>query len=84
MQPTDVNQRGNRPDKVYHIYTKEECIYNNLSEEEFQEKWTELNAMVGLLHTDFSPSDLSYEECTRHWGGYCADNTTEPAGDDSY
>jgi len=72
------------PTKVFHIYTKDECIYNNLSEEEFQEKWTELNAMVGLLHTDFSPSDLSYEEYTRHWGGYCADNTTEPAGDDSY
>ena len=57
------------PTKVFHIYTKDECIYNNLNEEEFQEKWTELNAMVGLLHTDFSPSDLSYEECTRHWEG---------------
>ena len=64
------------PTKVYHIYTKDECIYNNLSEEEFTEKWTELSAMVGLLHTDFSPSDLSYEECTRHWGGAGGDNTT--------
>ena len=80
------------PTKVFHIYTKDECIYNNLTEEEFQEKWTELNAMVGLLHTDFSPSDLSYEECTRHWGGYCrsangdgsVDTTTEPPGEDSY
>ena len=41
--------------------------------------------MVGLLHTDFSPSDLSYEECTRHYGGAGGgDNTTEPAGEDSY
>jgi len=73
-----------QPTKVYHIYTKDECIYNNLSEEEFTEKWTELSAMVGLLHTDFSPSDLSYEECTRHWGGAGGDNTTEPEGSDSY
>ena len=70
--------------KVYHIYTKDECIYNNLSEEEFSEKWTELNAMVGLLHTDFSPSDLSYEECRRYHGGYWSDTTTEPEGSDSY
>ena len=84
MNPTDVNQRGTRPDKVFHIYAKEECIYNNLTEEEFQEKWTELNAMVGLLHTDYAPSDFSYEECTRHWGGHCADITTEPPGEDSY
>ena len=72
------------PTKVFHIYAKEECIFNNLTEEEFSEKWTELNAMVGLLHTDYSPSDFSYEECTRHWGGYCADITTEPEGSDSY
>ena len=73
-----------QPTKVFHIYTKDECIYNNLTEEEFQEKWTELNAMVGLLHTDFSPSDLSYEECRRYHGGYCVDTTTEPPGEDSY
>ncbi len=84
MNPTDVNQRGTRPDKVFHIYAKEECIYNNLTEEEFSEKWTELNAMVGLLHTDYAPSDFSYEECRRYHGGYCADTTTEPEGSDSY
>ena len=77
------------PTKVFHIYAKEECIYNNLTEEEFSEKWTELNAMVGLLHTDYSPSDFSYEECLRYHGGcsqngYCADTTTEPEGSDSY
>ena len=73
-----------RPTKVYHIYTKDECIYNNLSEEEFSEKWTELNAMVGLLHTDYSPTDLSYEECSRYWGGAGEDITNEPPGCDSY
>jgi hypothetical protein len=72
------------PTKVFHIYAKEECIYNNLSEEEFTKKWTELNAMVGLLHTDYSPTDFSYEEVLRYHGGYCGDNTTEPAGEDSY
>ena len=73
-----------RPTKVYHIYTKDECIYNNLSEEEFNEKWTELNAMVGLLHTDYSSTDLSYEECSRYWGGAGVDITNEPPGCDSY
>ena len=73
-----------RPTKVYHIYTKDECIYSNLSEEEFNEKWRELNAMVGLLHTDYSPTDLSYEECSRYWGGAGVDITNEPPGWDSY
>tara|TARA_Y100000361_G_C10967070_1_gene241894 strand:+ start:149 stop:373 length:225 start_codon:yes stop_codon:yes gene_type:complete len=73
-----------QPTKVFHIYTKDECIYNNLSEEEFNEKWTELNAMVGLLHTDYSPTDLSYEECSRYWGGAGVDITNEPPGCDSY
>ena len=52
--------------KVYHIYAKKECLYNNLTEEQFNKAWTSLKGMVGLLHTDYTLEDLSYEELTVH------------------
>jgi hypothetical protein len=39
--------------------------------------------MVGLLHTDYSIEDLSYEEIERSYGGGRV-SSTEPMGDDSY
>ena len=50
-------------EKVYHIYAKEECLYNNLSEEQFNNTWETLKGMVGLMKTDYELEDLSYEEC---------------------
>ena len=49
-------------EKVYHIYAKEECIYNNLSTDEFNNTWETLKGMVGLmktclLYTSPSPRD---------------------------
>ena len=70
-------------DKVYHIYAKKECLYNNLSEEQFNNTWETLKGMVGLMKTDYDLEDLSYEECVRAHGGGAA-NTTEPEGCDSY
>ena len=70
-------------EKVYHIYAKEVCIYNNLSKEEFNNTWETLKGMVGLMKTDYELEDLSYEECNRPHG-YCSDNTAEPLGEDSY
>ena len=70
-------------EKVYHIYAKEECLYNNLSEVQFNNTWSTLNGMVGLLHTDYSIEDLSYEEIERSQG-VSAVITTEPEGIDSY
>ena len=70
-------------EKVYHIYAKEECLYNNLSEVQFNKTWNALNGMVGLLHTDYSIGDLSYEECNRTHG-VGAVSSTEPRGEDSY
>ena len=70
-------------EKVYHIYAKEECIYNNLSTDEFNNTWETLKGMVGLMKTDYELEDLSYEECNRPLG-VSSDNTTEPIGDDSY
>ncbi len=50
------------PPKVFHIYAKEECLYNNLTEEQFKDTWNVLNGMVGLMKTDYDIEDLSYEE----------------------
>ena len=70
-------------EKVYHIYAKEECLYNNLSTEEFNNTWETLKGMVGLMKTDYKLEDLSYEVCNRPLG-YSSGNTTEPLGEDSY
>ena len=50
--------------KFYHIYAKQECLYNCLSEEQFNKVWKTLNGMVGLMKTDYTIEDLSYEELT--------------------
>jgi len=70
-------------EKVYHIYAKKECLYNNLTEEQFKNTWETLKGMVGLMKTDYTLEDLSYEECNRPLED-SSDNTTEPEGSDSY
>ena len=52
-------------EKVYHIYAKEECLYNNLSEGQFNKTWETLKGMVGLMKTDYELEDLSYEELVK-------------------
>ena len=52
-------------EKVYHIYAKEECLYNNLSERQFNNTWETLKGMVGLMQTDYQLEDLSYEELVK-------------------
>ena len=71
-------------EKVYHIYAKEECIYNNLSTDEFNHTWETLKGMVGLMKTDYELEDLSYEEIVCAHGGVGADYQNEPPGSDSY
>ena len=70
-------------EKVYHIYAKEECLYNNLTEQQFNKTWETLKGMVGLMKTDYELEDLSYEECNRPLGG-SSENCNDPAGCDSY
>ena len=70
-------------EKVYHIYAKKECLYNNLSEEQFNNTWETLKGMVGLMKTDYELGDLSYEECYHHLEVSMV-NTKEPEGSDSY
>ena len=71
-------------EKVYHIYAKEECLYNNLNEEQFNTTWETLKGMVGLMKTDYELEDLSYEEVSVAHGGAGADYQNEPPGSDSY
>ena len=47
--------------KIYHIYAKNECLYHSLTEQQFQDTWQQLQGMVGLMKTDYSKEDLSYE-----------------------
>jgi hypothetical protein len=70
-------------EKVYHIYAKEECLYNNLSKGQFNKTWETLKGMVGLMQTDYQLEDLSYEECNRTYGIGVV-SSTEPDGSDSY
>ena len=70
-------------EKVYHIYAKKECLYNNLSEDQFNNTWETLKGMVGLMKTDYELGDLSYEECTRTLEISLV-NRGEPVGEDSY
>ena len=48
-------------DTTYHIYLKERCIYCNLPQEDFEEKWQMLNVMIDLISKDYKEEDLSYE-----------------------
>ena len=71
-------------DTIYHIYAKDRCLYNSLNEQQFNEVWKDLNNMVGLMKTDYTLEDLSYEKLPPGMGGYGGVNSNEPAGDDSY
>ena len=45
---------------TYHIYLKDNCVYWNLNEDDFEEKWQMLNVMVDLITSDYTEDDLSY------------------------
>ena len=49
-------------ERVYHIYAKDRCLFHSVKEEEFVTTWNTLNNMVGLMKTDYSVEDLTYEE----------------------
>ena len=46
------------PDNYYHIYLRDKCVVSCISEEGFNETWTTLKAMVGLMKTDYDEDDL--------------------------
>jgi len=47
--------------KVYHIYLKDECVLHSLDEKNFRSSWSTLQNLVGLVKTDYTTDDLSYE-----------------------
>ena len=76
----------NLQDTIYHIYARDNCIYNSLNEDEFEETWEMLKVMVGILKTDYTESDLSYIKLQGKvgYGGPGKVIYNEPSGDDSY
>ena len=58
-----------KDETIYHIYAKDRCLYNCLREDEFNLKWAELKAMVGLMKTDYREEDLSFERLPADKGG---------------
>jgi hypothetical protein len=51
-------------EKIYHIYAKDRCLFHSIKEDEFQTTWKTLNNLVGIMRTDYTVEDLSYEELT--------------------
>jgi hypothetical protein len=49
---------------LYHIYAGNKCLFPNIKEEDFFTTWNTVKGMVGLLETDYTLEDLSYERVT--------------------
>jgi hypothetical protein len=49
-------------EKIYHIYAKNNCLVHSVKEEEFNSTWETIKNLVSILDSDYSESDLSYEE----------------------
>ena len=49
-------------EKVFHIYAKDRCLFHSIKEEDFNVTWNTLKGMIGLMKTDYTLEDLSYEE----------------------
>jgi hypothetical protein len=71
-------------EKIYHIYAKDRCLFHSLKKEEFEETWSTLKNMVGLMKTDYDVDDLNYTELPVNIGGYSMDKSSEPPGSPSY
>ena len=51
-------------EKLFHIYAKDRCLFHSIKEEDFNVTWNTLKGMIGLMKTDYTLEDLSYEEVT--------------------
>ena len=56
------NMTPKEKEKMFHIYAKDKCIFHNIKEEEFRVTWNTLKGIVGLMQTDYTLEDLTYEE----------------------
>ena len=66
-------------EKVYHIYAKNKCLFHSLREEDFKSTWKQLNNMVGIMKTDYTSEDLSYEELL-----FLSEGSSDPSGGPLY
>ncbi len=77
-------------ENLYHIYAKDQCLYNCLREKEFKEKWEEIKMIVGLMKTDYTEEDITYIKLPANSGGNgrgtvgVPSGDTEPPGEPSY
>ena len=46
----------------FHIYAKDKCLFHSLQKEDFDNTWDTLKNLVGLMNSEYSVSDLSYEQ----------------------
>lgn len=53
------------PQKSYHIYAKEKCIYQNLPESEFLQVWDMLDKFLTVSGA-MDKSDITYREIEAH------------------
>ena len=72
-----------KDETLYHIYAKDKCLYPCLKEDEFNLKWAELKAMVGLMKTDYTEEDITFEKLPAEkrsgGGGSSYDDNLEPS-----
>ena len=72
-----------KDETIYHIYVKNQCVYPCLDEKEFNVKWAELKAMVGLMKTDYTEEDITFEKLPAEKrsgvGGSSYDDNLEPS-----
>ena len=48
-------------EKFYHIYLKDKCVYSYLDKEKFNNTYDTMRAMVGMMKTDYSEEDITFE-----------------------
>ena len=46
---------------MYSIFLQNKCILTGLTEEKFKQSWETLNNLVGIITTNYTAEDLSYE-----------------------
>ena len=49
------------PEKFYHIYLKDKCVYSYLDKDKFSNTYDTMRAMVGMMKTDYSEEDITFE-----------------------
>ena len=47
--------------RMYSIFLQNKCILTGLTEEKFKQSWETLNNLVGIITTNYTAEDLSYE-----------------------